>query len=99
MIRPAVKWETPIRTLAIWVAACSLVHAADIRVAVQPQSARKPAPDFVLLNASSKSVSLSSFKGKPLLLAFGRRSAGAASKKFRRSSKFTALPTPTKALP
>jgi len=56
------------RTLAICVAACSLAHAADIRVAVEPPSARKPAPDFVLLNASSKSVSLSSFKGKPLLL-------------------------------
>jgi peroxiredoxin len=56
------------RTLAIWVAACSLAHAADIRVAVEPQSARKPAPDFVLLNASGKSIALSSFKGKPLLL-------------------------------
>lgn len=56
------------RTLAIWVVACSLAHAADIRVAVKPQSQRKPAPDFVLLNASGKSISLSSFKGKPLLL-------------------------------
>jgi len=52
----------------MWVAACSLAYAADIRVAVEPQSARKPAPDFVLLNASGKAISLSSFKGKPLLL-------------------------------
>ena len=56
------------RTLIISSSACSLVHAADIRVAVERQSARKPAPDFVLLDASGKSVSLSSFKGKPLLL-------------------------------
>src|SRR5215469_6941121 len=60
--------RTPMRTLAICVAACSLAHAADIRVAVEPQSSRKLAPDFVLLNASGKSVSLSSFKGKPLVL-------------------------------
>jgi len=56
------------RTLIICLAACSLAHAADIRVAVQPPSARKPAPDFVLLDASGTSVPLSSFKGKPLLL-------------------------------
>ena len=56
------------RTLIICLAACSLVHADDIRVAVEPQSARKPAPDFVLPDASGKSVALSSFKGKPLLL-------------------------------
>jgi peroxiredoxin len=68
MIHLAVKWETPMRTLVICVAVCSLAHAADIRVAIEPQPARKPAPHFVLLNASGKSVSLSSFKGKPLLL-------------------------------
>jgi peroxiredoxin len=56
------------RMLIICLGAFSLAHAADIRVAVEPQSARKPAPDFVLLDASGKSVSLSSFKGKPLLL-------------------------------
>ena len=56
------------RTLIICVAACSLAHAADIRVAVEPQPARKPAPDFVLLDASGKSVPLSTFKGNPLVL-------------------------------
>jgi peroxiredoxin len=56
------------RTLIIFLSACSLVHAADIRVAVERQSARKPAPDFLLRDASGKSVSLSSFKGKPVLL-------------------------------
>ena len=56
------------RTLIICLAAFSLAHAADIRVPVEPPSARKPAPDFVLLDAYGKSVPLSSFKGKPLLL-------------------------------
>jgi peroxiredoxin len=56
------------RTVIMWLAACSLAHAADVRVAVEPQSARKPAPDFVLLDASGKPVPLSRFKGKPLLL-------------------------------
>jgi peroxiredoxin len=57
-----------VRTLIIYLAACSLLGAADIRVALEPPSVRKAAPDFVLPNASGKSVSLSSFKGKPLLL-------------------------------
>jgi peroxiredoxin len=54
--------------VALCVAVCSLARAADISVAVEPQSARKPAPDFVLLDTSGKSVALSSFRGKPLLL-------------------------------
>ena len=32
------------------------------------QSVRKPAPEFLLLDARGKSIPLSSFKGKPLLL-------------------------------
>ena len=56
------------RPVIICITACSLAHATDIRVAVEPPSARKPAPDFVLLDASGRSVPLSSFKGKPLLL-------------------------------
>ena len=54
--------------LALCLIAYSLVHATDIRAALQPQSLRKTAPDFVLLDASGKWVSLSSFRGKPLLL-------------------------------
>jgi peroxiredoxin len=54
--------------VAICVAACSLARAAEISVALEPQSARKPAPDLVLLDALGKSVPLSSFKGKVLLL-------------------------------
>src|SRR3954453_19004457 len=56
------------RMLILCVAACSFANAAAISVALEPQSARKPAPDFVLLNASGKSVPLSDFKGRPLLL-------------------------------
>jgi peroxiredoxin len=56
------------RTLITCLAISSIVHAADIRVALEPQSVRKPAPDFVLLDTTGKSVPLSSFKGKPLLL-------------------------------
>lgn len=57
------------RTLIITsLAICSLLHGADIRVVLEPQSVRKPAPEFVLLDASGKSVTLASFKGKPLLL-------------------------------
>jgi peroxiredoxin len=56
------------RNLLICLAACSLVHATDIRAAMEPQSVRKTAPEFVLRDASGKSVSLSSFRGKPLLL-------------------------------
>ena len=64
------------RTLAFWFAICSLAHAADIRVVVEPQSARKPAPNFVLLDATGKSVPLSSFKSKPLLLDFWATKCG-----------------------
>lgn len=56
------------RTLIICLAAYSFAHAAEIRVALEPQSARKPAPHFVLLDRSGKPVSLESFKGKPLVL-------------------------------
>jgi peroxiredoxin len=56
------------RKLLICLAACSLVHAIDIRAALEPQAVRKTAPEFVLLDASGKSVSLSSFRGKPFLL-------------------------------
>src|SRR3569623_983638 len=56
------------RALLVCLMACSLVYAADIRAALQPRSVRKTAPDFALLDASGKSVSLSSFTGKPLIL-------------------------------
>ena len=48
--------------------ACWLLQAADITATLQPKAARKAAPDFALLDASAKSIPLSSFKGKPLVL-------------------------------
>ena len=56
------------RTILICLALCSLANAADVRAALEPESVRKPAPAFVLLDASGKSVPLESFRGKPLLL-------------------------------
>jgi peroxiredoxin len=60
--------KRPMRKLIIFLATCSLANAADIRASIEPPLNRKPAPDFVLLDASGRSVPLSSFKGKPLLL-------------------------------
>ena len=54
--------------ISLSLAICSLANATDTRVALEPQPARKPAPQFVLLDASGRSVPLSHFKGKPLLL-------------------------------
>src|ERR1044071_5462300 len=56
------------RSLIFCLAACSFANAADISVALEPQAARNPAPDFVWRNASGKPVPLSDFNGKPLLL-------------------------------
>ena len=56
------------RSLIVCMAACSLAYAAEVRAVLEPQTARKPAPDFVLLDASGKKVALASFKGKPLVL-------------------------------
>ena len=56
------------RTLTISLAACWLLHAADVRVDLEPQSTRKPAPEFALLDGAGRSVPLASFKNKPLLL-------------------------------
>jgi peroxiredoxin len=56
------------RTVIFCLAACSFANAADICAALEPQQARRPAPDFVLLNASGKSIRLPDFKNRPLLL-------------------------------
>lgn len=47
---------------------CSLVRADDVRTPLQPQSSRKPAPEFTLIDASGKPVSLSNFRGKPIIV-------------------------------
>jgi peroxiredoxin len=56
------------RTFVLCVAACSLARAADISVALESASARKPASQFALLNAAGKTVTLAKFRGKPVLL-------------------------------
>jgi len=85
------------RTLLVCLAACSLVHASEIRAGLEPQSVRKRFRILCCLDASGKSVSLSSFRGKPLG-PFGPLSAVAVSRKFHHSSKFT-TPTPVEGLP
>lgn len=56
------------RTFVVALILSSLVPAAEVSVALERQSARKPAPGFALLDAAGKHVSLSSFRGKPVLL-------------------------------
>jgi peroxiredoxin len=56
------------RSLLILFATASLVYAASFRATLEAPSVRKAAPNFALPDASGKSVSLSSFRGNPLLL-------------------------------
>ena len=56
------------RPILVCLATCCLLYAAEIRATLAPMRVRKAAPDFTLLDAAGKSVSLSSFKGKPLVL-------------------------------
>jgi peroxiredoxin len=54
-------------SLAVWQ---SLSAAPPVRKDLKPASARKPAPDFSLADASGKQVKLSDTKGKVVLLNF-----------------------------
>jgi peroxiredoxin len=45
-----------------------LLHAADVSVPLEQQAVRKAAPLFALLDAKGKSVALSAFRGKPVLV-------------------------------
>jgi peroxiredoxin len=56
------------RTVVICLTALRLVLAADISVPLESPSVRKSAPDFLLLDVRGKSVPLSRFRGRPLLL-------------------------------
>jgi peroxiredoxin len=57
-----------VRTLVVWLALVLVLTAAEVRLPLQQEAVRRPAPDFVLLDAKGKSVALSSFRGKPVLL-------------------------------
>src|SRR5689334_14606787 len=56
------------RTLVAFLSGLALLQAADIRAPLEPEAARKQAPAFALADAKGKSVALSSFRGKPVLL-------------------------------
>ena len=56
------------RALLLLLAAATFLHAAEISVSLTPEPNRKAAPGFVLADATGKSVPLTSFRGKPLLL-------------------------------
>lgn len=56
------------RTLFVWLVGVSLLHAADIRAPLEREAARKQAPDFALRDAKGKPVTLSSYRGRPVLL-------------------------------
>src|SRR5690349_1036442 len=56
------------RTIILSFVALSFAQGADVRVSVEPQSTRKPAPPFVLQDAHGKQISLSTFKGHAVLL-------------------------------
>lgn len=53
-----------------------VVQAADVSVPLQPVESRKVAPEFRLLDASGKSVSLSDYRGKVVLLDFWATACG-----------------------
>jgi hypothetical protein len=85
------------RTLLVCLAACSLVHASEIRAGLEPQSVRKTAQDFVLLGCV-RQVGLAVQLQGQAPWTFGPLSAVAVSRKFHHSSKFT-TPTPVEGLP
>jgi peroxiredoxin len=58
----------PMRTLVAWLSMFSFLPAAEISVSLEQPEIRKKAPAFALLDATGRSVALSSFRGKPVLL-------------------------------
>ncbi len=86
-------------TLLVCLAACSLVHASEIRAGLEPQSVRKTAQDFVLLGCVRQVGLAVQLQGaSPFFWTFGPLSAVAVSRKSYHSSKFT-IPTPVEGLP
>jgi peroxiredoxin len=63
----------PWRTAALILTLTGIAPAADpptVRAALQPESARKPAPEFVLKDSSGRTVKLDQYRGKVVLLDF-----------------------------
>src|SRR5450432_2625713 len=61
------------KILTILILTASLAIAADqptVRANIEPNKARKPAPDFALVDANGKTVSLKQYRGKVVLLDF-----------------------------
>jgi peroxiredoxin len=61
------------RLLGLIFSFTALTVGADqtfVRAALEPSSARKPAPDFLLKDASAKAITLKSYRGKVVLLDF-----------------------------
>ncbi|MGH9661585.1 MAG: TlpA disulfide reductase family protein [Bryobacteraceae bacterium] len=56
--------------LAVWLAGCSLFPPVKADSSVKPEKERKPAPEFALKDADGRTVRLSEYKGKIVLLNF-----------------------------
>jgi len=67
------KWKKPLTLFLLWaLCAVPLTAYADPfeQMGVARPKTSKPAPDFVLKDIHGKAVSLSQFKGKPILINF-----------------------------
>src|SRR3954469_24375593 len=56
------------RALVLWLLVLRFLPAAEISVSLEQPALRRRAPTFALLDVTGKSVALSSFRGKPVLL-------------------------------